>query len=58
MQKLGFDDKWTRLIMQCVQSVSYRVLHNGTESNSFRPAGDLRKGDPLSPYLFYVLMVS
>ena len=52
MQKLGFDDRWTRLIIQRVHSVSYLVLHNGTESDSFRPARGLRQDDHLSPFLF------
>ena len=52
MQKLEFDDRWTRLIMQCVQPVSYWVLHNETESDSFKHARGLKQGDSLSPYLF------
>ena len=31
MQKLGFHDKWVDLIMQCVCSVQYKILHNGTD---------------------------
>lgn len=29
MHKMGFDDKWTEMIMRCVSIVSYSILING-----------------------------
>ncbi|CAL1385032.1 unnamed protein product [Linum trigynum] len=52
MRKLGFDEKWIKLIMSCVSSVSYAVLVNGHKSHFFKPGRGLRQGDPLSPCLF------
>lgn len=52
MQKMGFCDKWHSWIYECISSVNYLVLINGVVTESFMPSRGLRKGYPLSPYLF------
>jgi hypothetical protein len=52
MLKMGFNEQWVRLIMECVSFVSYRVRFNNTETKEFTPTRGPRLGDPLSPYLF------
>ena len=52
MERMGFNEKWISLIMNCITTVSYSVLINGVAQSYITPTRGLCQGDPISLYLF------
>uniref|UniRef100_A0A803NLX6 Reverse transcriptase domain-containing protein n=1 Tax=Cannabis sativa TaxID=3483 RepID=A0A803NLX6_CANSA len=52
LERMGFDGRWINLVMFCVSSVSFSIVHGGQEMGPIVASRGIRHGDPLSHYLF------
>ncbi|GJZ06966.1 RNA-directed DNA polymerase, eukaryota, reverse transcriptase zinc-binding domain protein [Tanacetum coccineum] len=54
--KFGFHKKMVGWIMKCMQTAKFSICINGERHGYFKGERDVRQGDPMSPYMFNLIM--
>nr|GEX27833.1 RNA-directed DNA polymerase, eukaryota [Tanacetum cinerariifolium] len=58
LRKFGFGDKWCKWIQCCFKSSRGSILVNGSPTKEFDFGRGLKQGDPLSSFIFILVMES
>jgi hypothetical protein len=56
LKRCGFGERWCSWIKHCISTARFSVLINGSPSGFFGSSRGVRQGDPLSHFLFVLVM--
>lgn len=56
LRAFGFSNQWITSILALIKSTKFSILVNGAPADQFSLSRRLRQGNPLSPFLFVILM--
>ncbi|GKU93253.1 hypothetical protein SLEP1_g6860 [Rubroshorea leprosula] len=56
MNRMGFGVKWRKWMWECLSTARISILINGSPTTEFPVSNGLCQGDPLSPFLFLLVV--